>query len=169
MTKLYLDLEETVIKSWQDQVLVKSDKLEQLLAFDLTIDRDDVRIFSFAIYDQKDQDEFERRIKPMLERRFGITITQWPSIEDIATADQRLTGIRWLDGDTMGGLDIHEFITIRGKVTAFENYVRFHHDDGDRHVLLDDVVPFRSVTDLRTGTVVLTINVDRDVDALTDR
>lgn len=163
MTKLYIDLEETVIGSWQDQVLVKSHKLEQLLAANPDLDRTDVRIFSFAIYNQKDKDEFARDIKPMLERRFGITITLWPSVAEMAEADQLLTGCRWLDADTMGGLDISEFINIRGKAGAFENWVWFHGVNGERYMLLDDVVPQRVIYDRKRDIQIDLVNVDKDI------
>lgn len=163
MTKLYLDLEETVISSWQDQVLVKSHKLEMLLAANPDIDRSDVRVFSFAIYNQKDKDEFARDIKPMLERRFGITITLWPSVAEMAEADQLLTGRRWLDADSMGGLDICEFIDLRGKAGAFMNWVLFHGVDGERYMLLDDVVPQHVLYDRKRDIQIDFVNVDRDL------
>lgn len=163
MTKLYLDLEETVISSWQDQVLVKTHKLETLLAANPDLDRTDVRVFSFAIYNQKDKDEFARDIKPMLERRFGITITAWPSVAEMAEADQLLTGCRWLDADTMGGLGITEFICLRGKAGAFENYVWYHGTDGERYMLLDDVVAQRVIYDRKRDIQIDFVNVDRDL------
>lgn len=163
MTKLYLDLEETVINNWQEQLLVKTHKLEQLLSANPDIDKNDVRVFSFAIYNQKDKDEFARNIKPMLERRFGIVITEWPSVAEMAEADQVYTGNRWLDADTMGGLDICEFIAIRGKAGAFENWVWHTGVDGERYLLLDDVVPQRVIYDRKRDIQIDLVNVDRDL------
>ena len=163
MTKLFLDLEETVINNWDEALLVKTDKLKTLLWTNPDIDRHDVTIFSFAIYNQKDKDLFERTMKPMLERTFGIVVTAWPSVAEMAEADQRLTGVRWLDADTMGGLDICEFITLRGKAQAFEHWVWLHGEPGGRYLLLDDVVPSRTIYDRRKDIQIDLINVDRDL------
>lgn len=163
MTKLFLDLEDTVINNWAEALLVKTHKLQQLLAANPDIDRTDVTIFSFAIYNQKDKDEFERSMKPMLERTFGITCTAWPSVAEIAEADQLLTGCRWLDAYTMGGLYIHEFIAVRGKAGAFENWVWYHGVDGERYMLLDDVVPQRVIYDRKRDIQIDLVNVDKDL------
>lgn len=53
-TKLYLDLEETVITNWNDALLMNVSRVRDFLDDNPDIDRDDVRVFSFAIYDGRD-------------------------------------------------------------------------------------------------------------------
>ncbi len=159
-TTLYLDLEGTVIKGWDDQVLMNTSRVCDFLDSNPDIDRDDVRVFSFAIYNDKDKAEFVRDIKPMLERRLGVTITQWPSVQDMALRTQQLTGNRFLDSDTMGGHGISEFIALVGKVNAFMDYVVYDRVPG-RYVLVDDIVPMRTVLDHTLGLQVDYINVDK--------
>lgn len=163
MAKLFLDLEETVIRSWSNQTLCNIGKIKNFLDTNPGVDRHDVRIFSFAIYNEADRKEFERDIKPMLERGLNITVTEWPSVMQIAELDQRLTGCRWMDADTMGGLDICEFIAIRGKPGAFENYIWAEGEDGESYVLIDDVVPQRSIIDHRRRIQIDLINVDKSL------
>ena len=165
-TTLYLDLEGTVIKGWDDQVLMNSSRVRDFLDSNPDIDRDDVRVFSFAIYNDKDKAEFVRDIKPMLERRLGVTITQWHSVQDMALRTQQLTGNRFLDSDTMGGHGISEYIALVGKVNAFLDWVVYEvgSEDGPgsaRVVLVDDIVPMRTVLDHTLGLQVDYINVDK--------
>lgn len=143
-TKLYLDLEGTIITSFDDARLVNVIKISDFLDANPDIDRDDVRVFSFAIYNDKDKDKFIRFIKPMLERALNITITEWPSILDMALKSQKLTGNRWLDSDSMGGMNISEYIAIVGKVNAFDDWVLFDRNPG-RFMLIDDIVPMKTV------------------------
>ena len=163
MSKLYLDLEETVIRSWSDQTLCNIGKLKVFIDSNPDVDREDVRIFSFAIYNDADKKECEKFIVPMLERALNIKITAWPSVKEIAEIDQRHTGCRWMDADMMGGLDICEFIAIRGKPGAFENYIWATGDDRTNYILIDDVVPSRSIIDHRRIIQIDFINVIRDL------
>lgn len=163
MTTLYLDLEETVIRSWSNQTLCNVSKVRQFLNDNLDVDRGDVRVFSFAIYNDKDKDEFVRFIKPMLEQALGVTITQWPSVFDMAEASQKLTGARWLDADTMGGLDICEYISIVGKVRSFEDWVLYHATDNSRSVLIDDIVPSKTVIHHDRALVINYVNVVKNL------
>lgn len=161
MSTLYLDLEQTVIDNWQDGLLHKPQRIKHFIDANYPdINVDDVRIFSFAIYDDADKAKFEHELKGMLEATLDITITQWPSVVEIAAASQKLTGVRWLDKDTMGGMDIHEYITIVGKFRAFEDWVWLRHEDGNRVVLIDDVVPQRTIYDHVRDIQIDLINVD---------
>jgi hypothetical protein len=160
---LHLDLEQTIITNWNDEFLCNVQKIKSFIDANPDIDRDDVRIFSFAIYDQRDQETFDREIKAMIERVLDVKITAWPSVFEMAEADQQYTGDRWLDADTMGGLDICEFINIRGKHGAFENYVWHTAVDGSRHILIDDLVPHRSIVDHTRGIQIDLINVDKNL------
>lgn len=157
-TTLYLDLEGTVIKGWDDQVLMNVRRLRDLLSNNPDIDRRDVRVFSFAIYNDKDKDEFVRFIKPMVENALDVTITQWPSLYDMAVASQKLSGHRWVDQDD-GSMDVHDYISIVGKVNAFEDWVTYYHGDGSRVMLVDDIVPNKTVLNHSLGLQVDFVNV----------
>jgi hypothetical protein len=158
MTTLYLDLEGTVITSWEDQLLMNASRVRDFIDANPDLDRKDVRAFSFAIYNDKDKDTFVQCIKPMLERVFDVTITQWPSLYDMAAASQKLSGHRWIDQDT-GNVDMHDYISIVGKVNAFEDWANYHHGGGGDVVLVDDIVPTKTVLNHTLGLQVDYINV----------
>lgn len=158
MTLLYLDLEGTVLTSFDDALLMNVCRVQDFLDANPDLDRTDVRVFSFAIYNDKDKDQFVRTMKPMLERALGVTITSCPSLYDMALASQRLTGHRWIDQDT-GDVDIHDYISIVGKVHAFEDYVNYHHAEGGRVVLVDDIVPSKTVLNRTLGLQLDYINI----------
>jgi hypothetical protein len=124
------------------------------------LDRTDVRVFSFAIYNDADKDQFVRTMKPMLERALGVTVTQWPSLYDMALASQKLSGHRWIDQDT-GDMGVHDYISIVGKVHAFDDWVNYHHAEGGRVVLVDDIVPMKTVLNETLGLQLNYINVEK--------
>jgi hypothetical protein len=134
--RIFLDLEETIINSWQDQLLVNTQKVKDWLR---EIGATEVDIFSFAIYNERDQEIFVRQMKPFLERVLEVKINTWPSVIEMAVADTKETGIYWLrDSESLG---IVEYINLRGKMYGFINYVRHMYPGLANVVLLDDVVP----------------------------
>lgn len=160
MTTLYLDLEGTVITSFDDALLANTCRVRDFLDANSDLDRADVRVFSFAVYNDKDKDVFVRTMKAMLERALGVTITQWPSLYDMALASQKLSGHRWIDQDD-GSMDVHDYISIVGKVNAFEDWANYHHAQGGRVVLLDDIVPMKTVINETLNLQINYINVEK--------
>lgn len=160
-TKVFLDLEDTVITVWNDPYLKNTRKVREYLT---TIPQFDgtVAIFSFAIYNTYDQGVFEQTMKQWLEDALGVSITEWPSVQDVAKASQRLTGVRWFDGDVMNRVDVNEFISIKGKAGAFEDFCLDGHKKGDNthFVLIDDVVPNKTMIYHNRGLVIDLVNVD---------
>jgi len=145
---VYLDLEQTVVDSWDSGLLVNSttvkDWLERLAV-------KEVSVFSFAVWNEQDQQEFWRRLHDPLTRALGVTVKQCPSFKDFMKADTEVTGVRWDD-------DLTEFIAIRGKVDSFRSWCRLHHN-GEHCVLVDDVVPNGFWQDVDSGFKVDYVNV----------
>jgi hypothetical protein len=161
VTTLYLDLEGTVLTNWSDALLMNVSRVTDFLDANPDLDRSDVRVFSFAIYNDADKETFVRTMKPMLERALGVTLTACPSLYDMAIRSQMLTGYRWVDQDT-GALDITMYINVVGKVRAFEDWVTYHRDEGaSRVVLVDDIVPMKTVLNHTLGLQLDYINVDK--------
>ena len=147
----FLDLEQTIIASWDDPVLINVDKISAFLKQNRA---DEVRIFSFAIYDDKDKRKFDDTIKHDIQRALDLPVLTWPSVQDMMRADFEHTGVRFEPGHEMT-----EFIQLRGKAQGFFNYV-CHHYNFDRAVLIDDVVPDLSFTHRKKGWTVELFNVD---------
>jgi len=159
--KVFLDLEGTVITGWNDPYLKNTRKVREYLRsipeFDGT-----VAIFSFAIHNTYDQGVFEQTMKRRLEDALDVLITEWPSVQDVAKASQRLTGVRWFDGDVMSGVDVDKFISIKGEAGAFEDFCLDRHKKGDstHFVLIDDAVPNKTMIYHNRGLVIDLVNVD---------
>ena len=125
---VFLDLEETVINNWTEGMLLNSSRVREWLQ-DLNIKQ--VRLFSFAIWNEKDQFRFEKEFKPVLRRALDVGFIDCPSVEDFIKADLKVTGVLWDN--------LHEFAVIRGKQDAFRSWCKLHFD-GQHNVLLDDTV-----------------------------
>jgi hypothetical protein len=83
MNILFLDLEDTVIEpvpnGWANTHMINTDKIEKFI-----VDKNitDLRIFSFAVWDQKQKSQFEFWVQKAIERRFGMSFSQVPTIDD---------------------------------------------------------------------------------------
>ena len=144
---VFLDLEETVINNWNDGLLVNTTRVREFLA---SQGATQFTVFSFAVWDKKDQQDFERLHRRALERALDCRVVACPSVADFQRVDTELTGVHF-DSVT-------DYISIRGKVGAFTNWARFH---GLAHALLvDDVVPNVDILDRDTGGVIRFVNVD---------
>ena len=143
---VFLDLEETVINNWSDGLLINATRVREFLA---TQGATQFTVFSFAVWDEKDQQDFDRWHRRALERALDCRVAACPSVADFQRVDTELTGVRF-DSVT-------DYISIRGKVGAFTNWARFH---GLAHALLvDDVVPNVDILDRDTGHVIRFVNV----------
>lgn len=127
-TLLFLDLEETVIESWQNPLLCNISKVKKFLA---DFDTKDVRIFSFAVWNENDRREFDFSIKGLLERAFDVNIVWCPTLEEITKEVASFTGCRW---------ELHEISSVWGKHRTFIDFCTSQFSDIEC-VLLDDVVP----------------------------
>ena len=143
---VFLDLEETVITSWDEGLLVNASKVREFLKEQNVTN---FTVFSFAVWNDKDKADFDRLHRRPLERGLDCMVKSCPSTEDFMQADTNLTGVHF---DSLT-----DFISIRGKVGAFTNWVRFQ---GLANALLvDDVVPNVDIVDRTTGDTIRFVNV----------
>lgn len=143
----FFDLEETLIQSWRDPLLVHFADMRDL------IERERIEvahIFSFAIYNKADKLVFERELQPVLEAALRIKIASWVSVEELCSQSLRNTRTQW---------SIHEYVSVWGKVRAFEDHVLFQGLHGHA-ILVDDVVPDEIKINRKTGLVTEMINVE---------
>jgi hypothetical protein len=162
--KMFLDLEQTIIDNWQDAYLYLPFRvrawLDRMLNEQTAFNLRPVGIFSFAIYNDKDKATFEDEMKHALELGLSIKITEWPSVEEMARTSQLYTGTKWCGGKEMSTLDLIDFIQIRGKVGAFEDWCMAQPGNDITYILLDDVVPNKTVIDHKRNIKIEYINVD---------
>ena len=145
--QVFLDLEETVINNWNEGLLCNATRVREFLAAQ---EAKSFTVFSFAVWDQQDQDDFDRLHRRGLERALDCKVAACPSVDDFMRVDTELTGVHF---DSLT-----DFISIRGKVGAFTNWCRFH--GLTRAVLVDDVVPNVDIVNRDNGDLIRFINVD---------
>lgn len=76
MKIIFLDLEETLVNSWDDLRLCNSSKVSCFLDSHRTDSNPlDIVLFPFAVYDDKDVDYFNANIKDWLEEKYNIRFT----------------------------------------------------------------------------------------------
>lgn len=146
--KIFLDLEETVIDSWDSGLLVNSGQVRDFLKQQ---DVTNVTIFSFAVWDTNDQKTFDKQHRRILQRALDTGIVLVPTVQDFMHSDTELTGVEWHG-------DVTEFICLRGKVGAFINWCKLHHSN-ENCLLVDDVVPNMDVIDRDSGIIIRFVNV----------
>jgi len=149
---IYIDLEGTVIDIWTDPVLINCDRVRQWISDHHYLHGvRQVGIFSFAVWNQRDQDQFWNQLAPPLQEALDIKISQCPSIEEMMQADFGLTNVHW-DG-------IHDFVSVRGKKDAFRSWCVLNHP-GQHSLLLDDTVPNAIWQDLDSELLVELVNIN---------
>ena len=147
--KIFLDLEETVIDSWDSGLLVNSSQVRDFIK---SQQASNVTIFSFAVWDANDQKTFDKQHRRVLQRALDTGIALVPTVQDFMLSDTKLTGVDWQG-------DVTEFICLRGKVGAFINWCKLHHS-GENCLLVDDVVPNMDVIDRDSGVIIRLVNVN---------
>ena len=147
----WLDLEQTIIASWDDVFLINVGSIKEFLK-----DRGitEVGIFSFAIYNEADKEEFQKNVKPIIERALGVTVILWPSVRDMIRIDKQYTGDHF-DSEN----EVHDYIQFRGKKDGFINYINAT-CNFDTAILIDDVVPDLTLSHRFDGWSIELWNVD---------
>lgn len=143
----FFDLEETLVRSWSNPVLVNLARVREFLERHAV---QEIHVFSFAIYDAEDQVEFVRSFKPHLERALNVRILSWPCVDELCQHTVAM------GGPALSRLD---YLREWGKVRAFVDHVRSQGFSGHA-VLVDDAVPDVVTVERRSGHMVECLNVD---------
>ncbi len=127
---VWLDLEETIITSWSEGLLMNVNKLKNwLLVNDVT----EIHIFSYAIWDKEDYKYFVTSgMKEMIETALGVSIVSWISVDELKTKVEYYEGIIY-DSRT-------EFMQINNKEWGFVKYCLSQYKTEECY-LIDDTVP----------------------------
>lgn len=148
MKSLFLDLENTVITSWNDVCLINTDAIRKFIRRQ---DVDHVNIFSFAIWNVDDLARFQRIFQPLLESALDTRIVGVPTVSDMMDVDN--------EHHRMVFDNACDFITTRTKKDAFINWVNATCTQQDC-ILVDDVVPDVTITDRLTNRKIHLVNIN---------
>jgi len=132
---LFLDLEATVIESWEVPVLVNISKITQILH---KLSPRKIGIFSFAIWSDDDLHTFNRIIRPNIERELCISISDdlIPTKRSIHKKIKEEGKEVFLAKDF---ISFDDFTELWSKDRAFIDWCRASFTD-KRIILLDDIV-----------------------------
>lgn len=145
---IFLDLEGTIIDSWDNRVPVNLSKIKSFLEQN---NIKEVNIFSFAIHNEDDLTEFCRDdFKGWLEEILNVKIVSHPTVEDMCKAVLQHVGINW---------STHELISVWTKLRSFQDFCQACFKDSSC-TLIDDVVPNMTQVFHDINLVIKTINVD---------
>jgi len=125
--KVFWDLEETCLTSWEEGLLCNVSKLREWVADNHVTE---VTVFSAAVYDERDKEVFNRDFKQMLESAFGVTVVDCLTYDDVRKVVCKEHRMQ---------LDLHEFISLWGKQRGFHDYCMTTMTDCTA-VLVDDCV-----------------------------
>ena len=129
-TKIFLDLEETVIDTWGSSLLVNTSVVRGFLRDN---DAKEVSIFSFAIWDNADKEHFvDSSMKHMLETALEVKIVEWLSVDEIIKINAP-------------GTDRIDYISWEGKARAFYALCKNREYD-TTCMLVDDTVDSEVLT-----------------------
>ena len=146
-----IDLEETIIRSWDDPILINVQRIKEFLQ---KRSISEINIFSYAIYDDKDKHVFANDVKPCIERALGVSVLSWPSVQDIIREEKKFNNVIFDPH-----YEVSEYIQLRGKKDGFINYVQSKYDF-DLAILIDDVIPDITVTHRTNGWSIELWNVN---------
>jgi hypothetical protein len=144
---VFLDLEDTVLDDWESGLLVNTEKVKTFLH---SLSVTEFTVFSFAVWDESDVEVFNQRHKSLLETSLQVKVKSCPTLKDFMSADVKHTGVRFVQ--------LHEFISVRGKVDAFRTWCDVHYPD-QNCVLVDDTVPNLDLLNRDSGRVLRYVNV----------
>ncbi|HMV42908.1 MAG TPA: hypothetical protein PK079_24860 [Leptospiraceae bacterium] len=127
MTTLFLDLEKTMIHSWDDPIIVNEERIMSSIRL---VNPDKVGIYSYAIYDKKDLTIFQDTIQYELEKSFQINID--PSL--VFTVEEIAETIKQTKN-----ADVRKFIQEYSKQKSFYEFIKNKYRNG-KFILIDDLV-----------------------------
>lgn len=145
--RVFIDLEETIIESWYNPLLMNVIKIKNILS---TLEVSSVDIFSAAIWNDTDKQIFLLQMKEAIERVLGIKIINVISMEDVHVQTQ------WKQAKFES---ICEMIALIGKKRMFEDWCREKHFN-EHCVLVDDSFGNSFLHNCDSGGIVQVIDVN---------
>lgn len=145
----FFDLEETIIRSWNDPVIVN---LSRVLEFIKTNSITNIHIFSAAIWNEEDKSHFNSFLKTWLEGVLGVHIDNVISMDDV-----------WKETsfNTMYFEGVHELISLFGKRRMFEVWCLETNKQDTHCILLGDAFGNTVFTNKDTNISIETVDVTK--------
>lgn len=148
--EVWLDLEDTIINSWSDGLLINYEKIKTWLD---TNNIGNINIWSFAIWDDTDIEYFETSgMKACIERVLDRKILAYPSVEMMQKFVFTYESIHYSSRE--------EFMQLNSKKWSFIKTILGRYNNGPQHVvLIDDAVPTMDIIDHNNDVKIQLINI----------
>lgn len=136
---LHLDLEDTIITSWGDGVNAGLLNVGKIGRYIKIFQPDEIKVFSYAVWDDNDVGEFERVFKSRIERALDckIVMDDFFTVKRLEEEAKRRMGYIFESR--------HEAMIFFGKDYGFQWWVSKIIGEG-HHTLIDDVVESKRIT-----------------------
>jgi hypothetical protein len=149
---VFLDLEETLIISWDDPTFCN---LQKLRKFFKDREVESFSVFSFAIWDEKDRVFFCNNLKDSCESALQSKVRSFPSVDDLVSIIGKRNRI---------SIDRHDLLQLFGKQNSFIEFCFNEAEKNPNHdnhfVLIDDVVIDCVIESKHLNLKIEIINVD---------
>lgn len=148
---IFLDLEQTVIDSWESQCLINIEQVRAKLADHFAVGESVMHIFSFAIWDDRDECVFRSDLEARLMEALGLhTRFVVHSVDRIGGELLRSTRVLW---------ERQELITCLGKQEVFTQFCRAKFNRAVHCILLDDTVINSVTIDTDFSRIIQTVRI----------
>lgn len=150
---IFLDLEQTVIDSWESQCLINIEQVRNKLADFGWTDQSLhlLHIFSFAIWNEEDERVFRSDIEPRLMGALGAKARFIVHrVDQISSELLHSTKVLW---------ERQELITCLGKQDAFVQFCRAKFARTTHCILLDDMVINSVTVDTDFNRIIQTVRI----------
>lgn len=150
---VWLDLEETVIKSWHEPYYTMH--VHKLRQWIWDLNPVDINIWSFAIWNEEDKKHFiESGIKQDLEGYFKKSIDKFYSIKELMQLCKPSESPYSYDSD-------HQWVQFNGKLWSFIKFAMLQEDT--EFYLIDDCVPHTIIEFPDRNIKITTLNIVTDL------
>lgn len=133
---LFIDLEETLITTWNDAHLGRKQIVEMLLCEHFpgypNGEKLDATVWSFALTNNKDRDYFNTNLKNWLSENYHLNFIEVPITQNIAEHSRDFTGKK--------NTYTYQILADYGKEGTLSHWVRMRDMHDCEIVLLDDLV-----------------------------
>ena len=130
---VFVDLEETLIESWDDHRICKRQKVRDFIK----AHGHEVELFSFAVWNEKDRDIFSASLQDWIQVEHEIIFKKIHTLQDVARTVRDYRSVHY---ETL-----NDVITLHGKDRAFEDFCLAQNKRDWKFVLLDDVVQNKTI------------------------
>jgi hypothetical protein len=150
---IWVDLEETVIQSWHNPLILYNNiqKIKRYCAFH-GYQSNRINIFSHAVWNDEDFNDFYNFIAPDLERAFGTPFVI-----------NKCMKVDWLMKHAFGNWRIHtqgEYVATYNKFESFMRYIPLIGAIETNFILFDDLVPTCTIELLESENSVRFVNIN---------